>query len=51
MSGAQPKAAKIAGLISVTAEVNAKAIKKTNGKNEKRWARWEKNKTSRKRIS
>jgi len=30
MSGAQPKAAKIAGLISVTAEINKKAI-------EKRW--------------
>ena len=28
MSGAQPKAAKIAGLISVTAEVNSKAISK-----------------------
>ena len=28
MSGAQPKAAKIAGLISVTAEVNGKAIRK-----------------------
>ncbi len=28
MSGAQPKAAKIAGLISITAEINAKATKK-----------------------
>lgn len=27
MSGAQPKAAKIAGLISITAEINAKAVK------------------------
>jgi len=27
MSGAQPKAAKIAGLVSITAEINAKAVK------------------------
>jgi urocanate hydratase len=27
MSGAQPKAAKIAGLVSITAEINPKAVK------------------------
>jgi urocanate hydratase len=26
MSGAQPKAAKIAGLVSITAEINPKAV-------------------------
>ncbi len=33
MSGAQPKAAKIAGLVSITAEINSKAVKTRHSQN------------------